>query len=212
MGSIGHCIGMCGGFIVAYSSAKIEPKSSQISQIFCHLYYNLGRITSYALLGGVFGFLGQSINFSRVAFGYVYFIVGILMVLMGLSLMGQIKFLTSIESSLALHPKIRQLFSTLMKSKSKSSFYFLGVLNGFLPCGLVYFFVISAVTSGTWYYGVLIMVIFGVSTMPAMLGFGYLVGFLKGTKFRELMLKIAGVIIILYGIYLSYLGFIAAKS
>lgn len=198
--------------MVAYSSAKINPKSSHLSQFLCHLYYNLGRVSSYAVLGGFFGFLGQSISYSRVVSGYIYFVVGIITVLMGLSIMGQIKFLTSIESSLALHPKIRQIFSSLMKSKSNLSFFFLGVLNGFLPCGLVYFFIISAVTSATWYYGVLIMIIFGISTMPAMLGFGYLVGFLKGTKFRELMLKLAGVIIIIYGIYLSYYGFMATKS
>lgn len=203
---------MCGGFVVAYSSAKIDPKSPQISQFFYHLFYNLGRVSAYAVLGGVFGFLGQGIGFSRVVSGYVYFIIGILMVLMGLSLIGQIKFLTSIESSLALHPKIRKIFSSLIKSKSKLSFYLLGVLNGFLPCGLVYFFIISAVASGSWYNGMLVMIIFGLSSIPAMLGFGYIIGFLKSTKFREIMLKLAGLVIIVYGIYLSYLGFIATKS
>ncbi len=211
-GSLGHCIGMCGGFVVAYTSAKINPKASVPSQLTAHLAYNIGRITSYALLGVVFGFMGSVIAFSPLVLGYVYFCVGILMVLMGLSLMGKIKFLTSLESSLASHPLVRTLFSKLIHSSSLGSFYGLGMLNGFLPCGLVYFFAVSAVATASWFWGGVVMVIFGLSTVPALLGFGYVIGFLKGGSFRELMIKIAGVMIIGYGIYMSYMGFMATQG
>lgn len=202
---------MCGGFVVAYSSSKIDTASSKITQFYLHFLYNLGRISSYALLGVVFGLLGQAITFSRGIIGYVYFVIGILMVLMGLSLLGKVKFLTSIESSLAMHPKVKTIFSYLMKSNKKSSFYLLGVLNGFLPCGLVYFFLISAVATGSWFWGMATMVIFGLSTMPSLLGFGFFVGFLKGTALREFMIKIAGFVIIAYGVYMAYLGFMATQ-
>lgn len=211
-GSLGHCIGMCGGFVVAYTSAKINPKASVPSQLTAHLAYNIGRITSYALLGVVFGFMGSVIAFSPLVLGYLYFCVGILMVLMGLSLMGKIKFLTSLESSLASHPLVRTLFSKLIHSSSLGSFYGLGMLNGFLPCGLVYFFAVSAVATASWFWGGVVMVIFGLSTVPALLGFGYVIGFLKGGSFRELMIKIAGVMIIGYGIYMSYMGFMATQG
>lgn len=203
---------MCGGFVVAYSSAKIDTEVSSFVQFLLHLNYNLGRILSYVVLGVAFGFLGQSVNFSRDLSGYIYFVVGILMVLIGISMAGKLKFLTQIESSLVFNPKIRQLFSILIKSKSKSSFFFLGVLNGFLPCGLVYFFLVSAVATGNWFWGGVTMLIFGLSTIPAMLGFGYMIGFLKSTEFRELMVKIASIVIIFYGIYLSYLGFMATQN
>lgn len=203
---------MCGGFVVAYTSAKINPKASVPSQLTAHLAYNIGRITSYALLGVVFGFMGSVIAFSPLVLGYVYFCVGILMVLMGLSLMGKIKFLTSLESSLASHPLVRTLFSKLIHSSSLGSFYGLGMLNGFLPCGLVYFFAVSAVATASWFWGGVVMVIFGLSTVPALLGFGYVIGFLKGGSFRELMIKIAGVMIIGYGIYMSYMGFMATQG
>lgn len=212
IGSFGHCIGMCGGFILAYSSAKIEPTQSKISQFFLHVIYSLGRISSYVVMGVAFGFIGGEISYSRTINGYIYFLIGIFMVLMGLSLMGKIRFLTSIESSLAFNPKIKQIFSFLIKSKTKYSFYFLGVLNGFLPCGLVYFFLVSAIASGSWLKGGIIMLIFGLSTLPALSLFGTLTGFLQSTSLREVMIKIASIIIILYGIYLSYLGFMASIS
>lgn len=212
VGSFGHCIGMCGGFILAYSSAKIKPSKSKIVQFFPHIIYNFGRVTSYVILGMIFGLIGGSVTFSHIASGYVYFIIGLIMVLIGLSLMGKLKFLTSIELSMSMYPKLKNIFSLLMKSDSKLSFYLLGMLNGIIPCGLVYFFLISAVSSGSWYYGGLVMLIFGLSTIPALFLFGCIAGFLESTSFRELMVKIASIIIIIYGIYLSYNGFIATQQ
>lgn len=203
---------MCGGFVVAYSSSKIDTKASSFTQFFLHLLYNLGRVSSYAFMGAFFGFLGQALTFNHSIIGYIYFIIGILMVLMGLSLLGKIRFLTSLESSLAMHPKVKKIFSYLMKNDSKSSFYLLGMLNGFLPCGLVYFFLISAVATTSWFWGMITMLIFGLSTMPSLLGFGFIVGFLKGTAFREFMIKIASFVIILYGVYMAYIGFMATQK
>lgn len=211
-GSLGHCIGMCGGFVVAYASAKINPSTSVPSQLLAHFSYNLGRVTSYVLLGIFFGFMGSVIAFSPLVLGYLYFCVGIVMVLMGLSLMGKLKFLTSIESSLASHPYVRTLFSKLIHSSSLGSFYGLGMLNGFLPCGLVYFFAVSAVATASWFWGGVVMAVFGFSTVPALLGFGYVVGFLKGGHFRELMIKIASVLIMGYGVYMSYMGYMATQG
>ena len=203
---------MCGGFVVAYSSAKIDPEDRPFYQLSCHLAYNLGRVSSYVLLGMLFGAVGSVVAFSPLMMGYLYFMIGVLMVLMGLSLMGKIRFLTSLETSLASHRFIKILFSKLIQSKSLGSFYGLGVLNGFLPCGLVYFFAASAVATASWFWGGVVMFIFGLSTMPALLGFGYIIGFLKGSNFRELMIKFASILIIGYGIYITYIGFMATQG
>jgi len=201
---------MCGGFVMAYSSAKIDTATSSFLQFFAHLSYNLGRISSYTFLGMIFGGLGSVFTFSAQINGYFYFIIGVLMVLMGLSMMGKIKFLTSLESTIAFNPIIKALFSKLIHSKSMASFFGLGILNGFLPCGLVYFFLAAAATSGSIIGGGVIMILFGLATMPAMLGLGFVVGFLKGSGFREVMIKIASLIIMGYGIYMAYLGYMAA--
>lgn len=209
IGSLGHCIGMCGGFVVAYSSAKIDSTTSKLHQFASHLFYSFGRITSYMLLGAVFGYIGSMISFSKSSTGYFYFFTGIVMVLMGLSLMGKIRFLTSLEYGLGSSYVIKKIFSTLIHSKSIFSFYGLGMLNGFLPCGLVYFFAISAAATSSAFWGAITMLIFGLSTVPTLLGFGFIIGFLKSGNFREIMIKVTSVIIILYGIYMAYIGYIA---
>ncbi|MCD8477208.1 MAG: sulfite exporter TauE/SafE family protein [Sulfurospirillum sp.] len=200
---------MCGGFVMAYSSAKIDPTSSSFHQFLSHFIYNVGRISAYIILGILFGALGSLFTFSAYVSGYFYFFAGIVMVLMGLSMMGKMKFLTSLESNIAFHPLIKKIFSHLIHTKTLVSFYGLGLLNGFLPCGLVYFFLATAVNirfshTRRSHHGS-----FGMATMPAMLGLGYVVGFLKGSGFRELMIKLASLIIIVYGIYMSYVGFAA---
>ncbi len=201
---------MCGGFVMAYTSAKIAPSTSSSRQFFYHLIYNLGRISAYAMLGILFGWLGSIIPFSPKGSGYFYFATGLIMVLMGLSLMGKIKFLTSLESSIAFNPAIKKLFSILIHSKNLGSFYGLGMLNGFLPCGLVYFFLASAALSGSPLWGMITMLIFGFSTIPALLGFGFIIGFLHGSGLREMMIKLASIIIMVYGIYMAYIGYRAA--
>lgn len=197
---------------MAYSSAKIDASTTSFGQFFYHLIYNIGRMTAYVIFGVLFGYLGQILfSFSSLV-PYLYFMVGILMILMGLSLMGKIKFLTSLESSIAFNPSIKKIFSKLIHAKSIGSFYGLGVLNGFLPCGLVYFFLTFAFILHSPILGAITMVVFGLSTMPALLGFGFFIGFLKESGFREMMIKIASLVIIGYGLYITYLGYGAFTS
>lgn len=207
LGSLGHCVGMCGGFVVAYSTAKIDSSMKKTTQFTAHFIYNLGRVTSYAIIGAIFGLLGKVFMISPKTHGILFFIVGIFMILMGLSLSGNLRFLTSIEVSLNKFNFFRTLFSKLIHSKTLSSFFFLGMLNGFLPCGFVYFFAASAVATGSPLWGAVVMIIFGLSTMPAMIGLGTIAGFLKSSKFRSIMIKVASVVISLYGLYILYKGY-----
>ncbi len=207
LGSLGHCVGMCGGFIVAYTAAKIDASKSKSYQFICHLLYNLGRITSYTIVGVIFGLLGSVFVFNHISMGLLNLIIGIFMVIMGFSLMGKIKFLTSIEVSLAGSSAVKKLFSKLIHSKSLPSFFFLGMLNGFLPCGLVYFFAASAASTGSPFWGGVVMLIFGLSTIPVLLGLGFIVGSLKSSSFRQTMIQIASFVIIAFGFYMIYKGY-----
>ena len=207
LGSLGHCVGMCGGFIVAYTAAKIDASKSKPYQLLCHLLYNLGRVFSYVLIGMIFGLLGSIFVFNHVSMGLLNLTIGIFMVIMGFSLMGKIRFLTSIESSLANSKVVKKLFSLLIHSKSLPSFFFLGMLNGFLPCGLVYFFAASAASTGSAFWGGVVMLIFGLSTIPVLLGLGFVVGSLKSSSFRQTMIQIASFLIIIFGFYMIYKGY-----
>lgn len=201
LGSFGHCIGMCGGIVIAYSASKVDGNKGKLYQIISHLSYSLGRVFTYIVLGVIFGFLGSVIALNHTANGILYLIAGIFMILAGLSVMGKLKFLTVIEHSVASKAWYRRSFSYLLKSGTIPSFFFLGVLNGLLPCGFVYFFAITAASTADPVLGGMVMGAFGLATIPAMFSLGYFVGFLKQQSFRDLMIKIASIAVIAYGIY-----------
>jgi len=212
LGSFGHCIGMCGGIVLAYTTIKIEPKSSKVSQSVAHLLYSFGRVFTYSILGAMFGALGGVVTFSNNANGALLIFAGVAMVLAGLSLMGKIKFLTLIEHSFSSSPLYKNAFKKVLNSKSNLSFFILGMLNGLLPCGFVYFFAITAASTADPFYGALVMAIFGMSTIPAMFGLGFLASLTSATSFRNMMMSLASIAVVLYGVYTIYNGYDYIKN
>ena len=207
LGSFGHCIGMCGGIVLAYSTIKIEPASSKVSKTVAHLLYNFGRVLTYTVLGALFGAIGGVATFSNTANGTLLIIAGVAMVLAGLSLMGKIKFLTVIEHSISSSNFYKKSFQKILHSKSNVSFFILGMLNGLLPCGFVYFFAITAASTASPFHGALVMFIFGVSTIPAMFSLGFLSSLASATSFRNMMMSLSSVAVILYGLFTLYNGY-----
>ena len=207
LGSFGHCVGMCGGIVVAYSTIKVDSKSSKVSQSAMHLLYSLGRVLTYAVLGALFGALGGVVAFSNYTNAALLIFAGVVMILAGLSLMGKIKFLTLIEHSFSSSPLYKKAFRSVLNSKSSSSFFILGMLNGLLPCGFVYFFAITAASTADPLYGAMVMAIFGLSTIPAMFGIGFLASLASATSFRNMMMSLSSVAVILYGAYTIYNGY-----
>ena len=207
LGSFGHCIGMCGGIVLAYSTIKIEPKSSKVSKGGAHLLYSFGRVFTYSILGAMFGALGGVVTFSNNANGALLIFAGVAMVLAGLSLLGKVKFLTLIEHSFSSSSLYKNAFKKVLNSKSNLSFFILGMLNGLLPCGFVYFFAITAASTADPVYGALVMAIFGLSTIPAMFGLGFLATLASATSFRNMMMSLASIAVILYGVYTIYNGY-----
>jgi len=207
LGSVGHCIGMCGGIVVAYSSSKIDQKSSYVQQTASHLAYNFGRVTTYALLGAIFGYVGQVMAFTPTTKGILFVITGILMILAGLSLVGNIKFLNSAEWSVSKYTWYQTSFKKLMSSKSYGSFYLLGMLNGIIPCGLVYSFAIFAASTASPWGGALVMATFGLATIPALFFLGFITKFLQKGNLRGTMMKLAALLVIVYGVFTLYKGY-----
>ncbi len=201
LGSFGHCIGMCGGIVVAYSTTKIDDEWNKTKQSIAHLLYSFGRIFTYTLLGAMFGFLGGVATFNNFTNGMLLIIAGIFMILAGLSLSGKIKFLTLVEHSFANNSWYTKTFRHLLQTKSLWSFFILGMLNGLLPCGLVYFFAITAASTASPFYGAVVMFIFGVSTIPALFSLGFFVGIYKNGKLRNIMIRLAAVAVIIFGFY-----------
>ena len=207
LASLGHCIGMCGGIVVAYTSTKVDSKWSKATQTYAHVLYSLGRVTTYGILGAVFGLLGSVATFNNVANGILLLIAGIIMVLTGLSLSGKIKFLTVIEHSISKSDWYQKNFKQLLSNQSLFSFYLLGMLNGLLPCGIVYFFAVTAASTGSAVWGAIVMIIFGLSTMPVLFSLGFFVGIFKQSGLRNIMMKLSAVAVLTFGIYTVYKGF-----
>ena len=207
LGSVGHCIGMCGGIVVAYSSTKIDHKSSYLQQTASHLSYNFGRVTTYAILGGIFGYLGQVLAFTPTTKGILFVFTGLLMILAGLSLIGNLKFLNSAEWSVSKYAWYQNSFRKLMSSKSYGSFYLLGMLNGIIPCGLVYSFAIFAASTASPLSGAIVMATFGLATIPALFFLGFVTRFLQKGNLRGTMMKLAALLVIVYGVITLFKGY-----
>jgi len=203
LGSVGHCIGMCGGFITSYSSVKIYEQTPKLTQAYYHSLYNGGRITTYAFIGALFGLFGQLWEVTPYSRAIFFAIIAIFMVLMSLSILGFFKSV-SLKFNLTNLKIFRSIFGKLLNSKNPFSFFGLGALNGFFPCGQVYFFAATAASTGSIIWGALTMLIFGISTIPALWSFGFFVGLFNQGSFRSVMLKISAVVIGLYGFWIGY--------
>ncbi|MCI6988877.1 MAG: sulfite exporter TauE/SafE family protein [Campylobacter sp.] len=207
--SFGHCVFMCGGFVLAYSTKLAKKtKNEFVIYSFCYHFF---RVLAYVLLGLVAGFVGSIVSFSVVASGYIKFVVGMFLVVLGLGLIFRGEILKFIENDKIWSKFLQKPTKFAMSSNSLSGFCLLGFLNGFLPCGVVYTFLGMTIMANSAFYGALIMFVFGICTMPVMIGigFGAKIGFEKFSKFS---LYISGALIIAYGLYSAFMGFMQANG
>lgn len=191
MGSL-HCIGMCGPIAFMLPLSHDKP-AKKIGQLFL---YHLGRIFSYAIMGVLFGFLGKELYVfglqQKLTIG-----IGILMIL---AIIIPQRFLKTVRITQPLYRvigKLKQKLGKELKKKTPDTFLTIGVLNGFLPCGLVYMAIFGAIGMASTGLGVLFMVLFGVGTIPLMTTVIYYSNFLKqGIKQRIRKLIPAFVVLI----------------
>lgn len=193
-----HCIGMCGGFVAMYSLKKPAEEPS----LPYHLLYNIGRITTYSLIGGTLGYIGSfavSLGKHRGIPGAVLLISGIVMVLMGLNLAGVLGKRGLFEDTgITDRTFFRKSLHRILALESAWGMLLLGLLLGFLPCGLLYPLFMNAAASGGFISGMFTMLIFGLGTVPAMLSFGYLVSRIQ-PHMKVVLYRIAAVMIVLLG-------------
>ena len=207
LGSLGHCGGMCGGFVVAYTAKKIQGADSPLRQNIRHLLYNLGRVTAYSLIGGFSGFLGATVSMTQTGRGATLLMIALLMFLIGHSLLGKSRFLQWLEAQTPFQKQIRSALQSVLHSKAKSSFFQLGFINGFLPCGFVYFFAFTAASTGSILSGVLVMLVFGTATIPVLMALANTASLVQKFKLRNYAGTAAGWVVILYGYWLAYQGY-----
>jgi len=199
-----HCIGMCGPIVVALPVKGF----STFRLIITRLLYNIGRVITYSFLGLLFGILGKNLNIlglqqiTSIVFGAVM----ILVVITPSKIKNSISRVSVVSSANGL---LKKGFSKLISKQSAESFFLIGILNGFLPCGFVYVGIAGALVTGSLMNAVIYMFLFGLGTIPVMFltsMFPAILGEKKRVKIRKwipVLLFILGAVFILRGLNLG---------
>ncbi|MEO1258588.1 MAG: sulfite exporter TauE/SafE family protein [Bacteroidota bacterium] len=195
-----HCVGMCGPIAMALP-VQNQDRFSMVTKL---LLYNFGRTVTYVFLGVLIGLLGEGL-----------FLAGMqkwLSIGLGIFLLVIVLFSINIESRLLRTPIIGRVFlfvkntlGKLLKNSSAPALFRTGVVNGFLPCGLVYMAIVGAVSMGSLVDSALYMFLFGVGTIPLML-LTATAGHLASIQFRNKIKKLFPVFITALAVLLIYRG------
>ncbi len=195
----GHCLGMCGGLMGALTLAIPPEQRSQRLQLL--LAYNLGRIFSYALAGLLLGLAGWAVGNSPAAM-LLRIAAGVLLICMGLYLAGWWSGLTRIEAvGRHLWRHLQPLTRRLMPITSIPRALLLGAIWGWLPCGLVYSSLLWAASQGSALESSLLMLTFGLGTLPVLLATGMAAERLSGLLRRRGVRIAGGVLVMLFGLW-----------
>ncbi|MBV2129725.1 sulfite exporter TauE/SafE family protein [Arsukibacterium indicum] len=201
-----HCIVMCGGIIAALQLAM--PQRSIGWKFAMQLLLSLGRLTTYALLGALVGYFGmQAMALAGISLIWLRLIAGLLLLLMALYIARLWFGLTVLErGGQRLWALIRPLSQQIMPLDTLPKAYLYGLCWGWLPCGLVYSTLGWSLASGSAIQGALIMLFFGLGTLPALLTFGSLASTLSKFKNRPAVRYSAAGILAIYGVYTIFLA------
>ena len=201
LGSL-HCIGMCGPIALA-----LPGGSGKTRYILGRLLYNLGRLVTYAGIGGIFGLLGLSLSMAGFQ-QWLSILTGAIMIIL---VIWPARYANSLRLPFLqrVNVLLKQRFRYFLTNKRWYSHFFIGLFNGFLPCGLVYVALASAVASGSVAGGMAHMALFGLGTVPLMLAASIAGNFIQvgwRQKIHRLvpyMVVVLGILFILRGLNLG---------
>ena len=200
---ISTCMALVGGLVLGAASrfAEKHPTATTLQKFKPHLFFNLGRIISYTVLGGAIGFLGSFFQISTSVLGTIIIAVGIVMLLLGAQLVEIFPFLKGVTFTL---PKgISRLFGISDRSEkeySHTNSMVMGATTFFLPCGFTQAMQLFAISSGSALVGALTLGTFALGTAPGLLGVGGITSLVKGTAAR-LFFKTAGIVVIILALF-----------
>jgi sulfite exporter TauE/SafE/copper chaperone CopZ/plastocyanin domain-containing protein len=205
-----HCLAMCGGINLSQTlSVKNQNVSNnRLKTLQPGFLYNLGRLISYTIIGGIIGAIGSVISFDNTMRGIIQLIAGIFMIIMALII------LDIFPSFKKFIPKMPKILSKKIENKvetTKRPFY-IGILNGFMPCGPLQTMQIYALSTGSFLSGALSMFLFCMGTIPLMFALSATSSFLskkwadKVTIIGAALVLVLGLSMFFYGLNLSGFG------
>jgi uncharacterized protein len=198
-----HCLAMCGGINLSQNIARASEngQSGGLSRLMPAILYNAGRVLSYTVIGGIVGGLGAVVSFSGTARGVVSILAGIFMVLFALNMLNIFPVLKKITPHL---PKA--IGKKLYAGTAGRGPFFIGLLNGLMPCGPLQAMQLYALGTGSPIKGALSMLLFNLGTVPLLFSFGALSAFLSG-RFTHKMMKVSAALVLFLGVVMLGRGF-----
>ncbi len=190
-----HCIAMCGGLALSQS---VGPKTKE-RKCKPSLLYNVGRVISYTIIGGIVGGLGGIISPSGQFKGIVAVFAGVFMFTLGLKMLNIIHLPSWIKFKI---PKLKLRINNI---SSPLTPLFVGLLNGFMPCGPLQTMQLYALGTGSVMKGALSMFFFSLGTVPLMFGFGAITSLIGGKSGKKIM-KLSAVLVMALGIIMLNRG------
>ncbi len=195
---VSTCMALVGGLVLGISARHAEqhPEATPMQRFRPHLFFNLGRIASYTVAGGLIGLFGRAFSLSGTTLGILTIGVGIFMLMLGLKLTEVSPRISA--SSFALP----SFFSRRLNVSSRNGREYshansaaVGALTIFLPCGFTQAMQVYALSTGRFWSGAMIMGVFALGTAPGLLGVGGLTSLIKGPAARKFF-KFAGVVVV----------------
>jgi uncharacterized protein len=198
-----HCVAMCGGIGLSQCvpQGNAAAGGGKLSTLRPSFLYNLGRVVSYTVVGGIVGAIGSVVSFSGVFKGVVQLAAGVFMVIMGLNMLNLFPWLKKLNPRM---PKIFARKLSLEKGRSNSPLY-VGLLNGLMPCGPLQAMQLYALSTGSPITGALSMLLFSLGTVPLMFGLGALSSILS-KKFTHRMMRVSAVLVAILGVFMFSSG------
>ncbi|MEL4308990.1 sulfite exporter TauE/SafE family protein [Joostella sp. CR20] len=189
-----HCVGMCGpiAFLLPLDHSKPTKKAFQI------FIYHSARLLAYSLIGFIFGWLGKGLFVSGLQ-QRLSIVIGVLIIIFALLPLRKSKSNFITKNVMRWLSKVQSVLGQQLKSKKTSALFAVGFFNGFLPCGLVYMALFSAVAIGNPLESSLYMALFGLGTIPLMTTAVYLGNFLSVSA-RKKITKAIPVFVVLIGV------------
>lgn len=189
-----HCVGMCGGFVLAVSTAP-----GRTARLTRQVLYFTGKTLIYTVMGAAVGLAGTTIGsaFAGVQ-DAISIAAGAVMLLLGLHLLGVLGRFKGM-GTLMNWPPFRAASRYLMRQDTAVGALGLGLLNGLLPCGLVYSLLAMAAATGSMLGGALTMLVFGGATVPALFALAW-IGDLLQPAWQHRLHRASGVLVIALGL------------
>ena len=188
-----HCLGMCGPIALSLGLSK----KKQVNFYLQNTTYQFGRIFTYAVLGAILGVVGQAFEMVVIQ-TYLTIGVGIVMIVLALFTFGSPNFASNVPFFSKFLMKIKMSLGQLLRKTDYSSRFLTGILNGLLPCGMVYAAMTASLAAGGIWQGAVFMALFGLGTFPFMFT-AVLFGNLLSAPVRTKFLKAVPVLMILLG-------------